>query len=304
MENTQKKKLKDKNQNEIRKYKREKERERWRNLDGEIKGKIILQKKENMKKSRNSRTLEEAKFQRIVDRQRKRNGKKSDISENGKMCNKDLLEWIGFFQESEDNRALLKIKNNELYSTCKAYLAGKNSDIEIAEETKLVVQTQQDKERCKKELRERIAKFREKQGPEIKELNRIKAKLGMAKLRSQEAQHDRDIDKEELKDRMAELRKRQTPEEKEMAREEARIGMIESRRNKVEEIKEYQRIKEKYKKRESIRLMSKEILSDRKEKGKQGMRLLRKEGRLRKEKQRTQRNMDMLTEFGEYLAKS
>ena len=45
MENTQKKKLKDKKRYEIRKYKREKERERWRNLDGEIKGKVNLQKK-------------------------------------------------------------------------------------------------------------------------------------------------------------------------------------------------------------------------------------------------------------------
>ena len=126
----------------------------------------------------------------------------------------------------------------------------------------------------------------------------------MAKLRNQEAQHDLDIEKEKLKERMAELRKKQTPEEKEIAKEEARIGMIESRKNQVEEIKEYQRIMKKYKTRESIRSMSKEILSDRKEKCKQGMRLLRKEGRLRKEKERTQRNMDMLTEFGEYIAKS
>ena len=91
---------------------------------------------------------------------------------------------------------------------------------------------------------------------------------------------------------------------KENAKEEARRGMIESRKNQVEEIKEYQRIMKKYKTRESIRSMSNDILSDRKEKCKQGMRLLRKEGRLRKEKQRTQRNMDMLTEFGEYIAKS
>ena len=174
------------------------------------------------------------------------------------MCKKDLLEWIHFFQESEDNRALLKIKNSELYNTCNAHLAGGNTDIENFEETKSSA------EKARKRAKERMVKFREKQGPEGREMNQVKAKLGMAKLRNQEAQHDLDIDKEKLKERMAELRRRQTPEEKEIAKEEARIGMIESRKNQVEEIKEYQRIMKKYKTRESIRSMSKEILSERK----------------------------------------
>ena len=46
-------------------------------------------------------------------------------------------------------------------------------------------------------------------------------------------------------------------------------------KNQTEEIKEYQRIKNKYKKRASMELMSKEKLSDRSEKCKQRMQLLR-----------------------------
>ena len=168
---------------------------------------------------------------------------------------------------------------------------GRNETLQEKERTKKrakkgmarirALQTQQKKETCKKELKERMARFRENLGPERKETDLIKAKLGMAKFRQ-----------------------KQTQEEKEIVKEEARIGMIQSRKNQAEEIKEYQRIKEKYKRRESTKSTSKEILFDKREKCKQGMRLLREEGRLRKEKERTQRNMDELTEFGEYAAKS
>ena len=149
MENTQKKKLKDMNRYQIRKYKSEKERERWRNLNVEIKEKMNIQKKDskalklstmtdeekiwyrwcekqNKKKSRHSQTKEKAQFQRIVDRQRKRNGKKESTSEKGNMSKKDLLEWLCFFQEREENRVLLKMEHSELYNICQSHLAGKD----------------------------------------------------------------------------------------------------------------------------------------------------------------------------------
>ena len=40
------------------------------------------------------------------------------------------------------------------------------------------LETQQDKEICKKELRERVAKLRENQGPEEKEISQIKIRNG------------------------------------------------------------------------------------------------------------------------------
>ena len=154
MENRQRKevKVKDMNRYQIRKYKSEKERERWKNLSKETKGRINLEKrnlkaskistmsdeekiwyrwceKESKKKSRHSQKKEEAKYQRIVDRQRKRKGKKSSILENDEMSKKDLLEWISFFEESEENRSMLKRKNSKVYSICKANLAADNEDI-------------------------------------------------------------------------------------------------------------------------------------------------------------------------------
>ena len=52
---------------------------------------------------------------------------------------------------------------------------------------------------------------------------------------------------------MTKLRETESSEEKEFDREEARIGMIISRKNEAEEIREYNRIKNKYKKREQRR---------------------------------------------------
>ena len=103
---------------------------------------------------------------------------------------------------------------------------------------------------------------------------------------------------------MTKLREIKSSEEKEFDREEARIGMIISRKNEAEEIREYNRIKNKYKKREQRKFISKEKLLDMKEKSKEGMSFLRREGRLRKKKDRSKKNMNELSEFREYVASS
>ena len=155
MDNTQGKKVKvkDMNKYQIRKYKSGKEKERWKNLSKETKERINSEKKEreaskilNMtqeekiwhrwckkeskKKSKHSQTKEEAKYHRILDRQRKRKCKRSNSLEKDEIDNKDLLEWISFFEESEENRSVLKRKNNKLYSICKTNLSADNEDFE------------------------------------------------------------------------------------------------------------------------------------------------------------------------------
>ena len=77
--------------------------------------------------------------------------------------------------------------------------------------------------------------------------------------------------------------------------------MANMRAKQPNKIREYQRIKDKYKRRKN--LIGK-YNSEFKEKSKHGMKLLRKEGRLREEKNRSKRNMDELFEFGEYASKS
>ena len=75
--------------------------------------------KENNRKSRSSTTKEEANYNRIVDRQRKRKYKKPSNVEASEVGNTNLLEWINLYEESEENKQKMERKNSEIYNICK-----------------------------------------------------------------------------------------------------------------------------------------------------------------------------------------
>ena len=148
------KKIKDMTKIEFQKYKRDKAKERYKkekekedrksqemkltgarlsNLTEEDQAWHKWCAKENKRKSRSSMTKEEVDYSRIFDRQRKRKHKKpmNEASEDGIT---NLLEWIKFYEESEENQKVMKRKNSEIYSLCKSHLENRSNKTEESDE--------------------------------------------------------------------------------------------------------------------------------------------------------------------------
>jgi hypothetical protein len=75
--------------------------------------------RDNKSKSRNSMTKEEVEYNKIDDRQRKRKVKKNKIDEVDD-DNKEFLEWVDFYIESDKSRHVLKRRNSKFFTMCKA----------------------------------------------------------------------------------------------------------------------------------------------------------------------------------------
>ena len=64
-------------------------------------------------------TKEEVEYNKIDDRQRKRKVKKNKIDEVDD-DNKEFLEWVDFYIESDKSRNVLKRRNSKFFTMCKA----------------------------------------------------------------------------------------------------------------------------------------------------------------------------------------
>jgi hypothetical protein len=102
---------------------------------------------------------------------------------------------------------------------------------------------------------------------------------------------------------MIEKREKQTSEEREVENCDARSGMKNFREKKSAEEKEYDKISEKYRKRESRAKRTEADHSIKKHKAKHGMKLLKERGRIKNVKRRCVKNNDRDSDWKEFMKK-